>query len=290
MKLADLTSVLSVQWGLTDIMEKRRLQSYPTRTVYRVASEQGTFAVKIDAAPGPDFTGSDEVQDQAAQALPGHVAGIRRTRAGELSVLHRDCRVTVFEDIAGGHPPATPETWSGLGMVLAELHAVRAETRPFGVPVQAAASELERLAGNYSFATHFRSLAARVREIEPAPATAIVHGEVNLTNVLQRPDGELVLIDWDNAGAGPIALDLGYPLICVFLTEKLQWNATQATAFYDAYRAARTIAVPSPDQIFHAAIMHALRYLRFGDHDRRWRRITYALENEEALTRVADVR
>ncbi|MGH3490916.1 MAG: hypothetical protein ACRDP8_23765 [Actinopolymorphaceae bacterium] len=56
-----------------------------------------------------------------------------------------------------------------------------------------------------------------------------------LSNVRQRPDGELVLVDWDAAGTGPIAIDLGYPLICVFHDEDLTRHADHAAAFYAAY-------------------------------------------------------
>ncbi|HVX45726.1 MAG TPA: phosphotransferase, partial [Mycobacteriales bacterium] len=231
------TRILAEQWGITGVAHGQRLQSYPTRTVHRITSDQGAFAVKVDEAPGPD---PGAVQSAAARELPGSVAGIRRTLGGSLSALHGECRITVYEDVCGGHPPATPETWSALGTLLARLHAIPVSVRPFAVPIGAAASELERLSGDYSFAAEFRSLARRVREIQPSPAAAIVHGEVNLTNVLRRPTGELVLIDWDNAGAGPIALDLGYPLICVFLSESLEWNLPCAAAFYEAYRAART--------------------------------------------------
>ncbi len=37
------------------------------------------------------------------------------------------------------------------------------------------------------------------------------------------------------------------------------------------------------DLIFTAAILHALRYLEFGDHARRWARIRYALAHREEL-------
>ncbi|REF36225.1 phosphotransferase family protein [Thermasporomyces composti] len=146
---------------------------------------------------------------------------------------------------------------------LARIHALPPVPQPFAIPVQAAANELDQHAADYPFADEFRSLIHRVRRISECPA-ATIHGEINLSNVAQRPDGELVLLDWDEAGTGPIAIDLGYPLICVFFDEDLTWHADHAVAFYTGYTESSTTPIPSPEQIVDAALMHAMRYLRFA--------------------------
>ncbi len=38
------------------------------------------------------------------------------------------------------------------------------------------------------------------------------------------------MLDWDEAGTGLSAIDLGYPLICEFLTEDLIWHGELAEA------------------------------------------------------------
>jgi Ser/Thr protein kinase RdoA (MazF antagonist) len=43
---------------------------------------------------------------------------------------------------------------------------------------------------------------------EDAPST-LIHNDPNLGNVVQRPAGELVLIDWEMAGLGPAVVDVG---------------------------------------------------------------------------------
>lgn len=42
------------------------------------------------------------------------------------------------------------------------------------------------------------------------------------------------------------------------------------------------------DIIFTAALLHALRYLRFGDPLRRWARIRYAVTHKHALLAALD--
>lgn len=286
---ATRSSLLGRRWGLTGITVLERLQTFPTRYVERIASDQGGFAVKVDDAPGALVEGSEQVQSAVAIALPQHVPAIVPDLSGALHVIDRGRRVTVHEDIGGGRPASNARTWSGLGVVLARLHALPAVSRPFAIPVQAAANELDRQAADYSFAEDFGALTQRVRRIGDDPA-ATVHGEVNLSNVRQRSDGELVLLDWDAAGTGPVALDLGYPLICVFLDEDLTWHADHAVAFYRAYAENSVTAVPSPEQVFDAALMHAMRYLRFANTTNRWARTKHAVSNEarllELLTRT----
>ena len=279
---ATSSELLSARWGLTDVTVVERLQTYPTRFVERIVSGQGSFAVKVDDAPGPLVEGSEQVQSAVASELPRHVPAIVPDLSGALYVVDRRRRVTVYEDIDGGRPAPGAQTWTALGTLLARMHALPTVPRPFGISVQAAANELARQADDYPFGEDFRSLTHRVRRIRDHPA-ATVHGEVNLSNVRQRPNGELVLLDWDSAGTGPIAIDLGYPLICVFHDEDLTWHPDHAGAFYGAYAEHSTTPMPSPEQIFDAALMHAMRYLRFANTRKRWARIGHAISQEESL-------
>ncbi|MEQ4210410.1 phosphotransferase [Actinopolymorpha sp. B9G3] len=285
------SNLLSERWGLTGVSVLERLQTYPTRFVERIVSDQGCFAVKFDAQPDSAAEGSEQVQAALASALPRHVPAMTPDLSGALYVVDNGRRVTVFEDISGGPPASGTATWRGLGAILAQMHALPAVPRAFDIPVQAGANELDRLADDYPFADEFRLLALRIWRISEQPS-ATIHGEVNLGNARLRPDGDLVLVDWDAAGVGPIAVDLGYPLICVFHDEDLTWHVDHATAFYAGYAENCAAAVPSAEQIFDAALMHALRYLRFWNTAKRWARAQHAVRHEarlvEFLTRALD--
>ena len=41
--------------------------------------------------------------------------------------------------------------------------------------------------------------------------------------------------------------------------------------------------MPPPEQIFDAALMHAMRYLRFANTHKRWARIGIAISHEASL-------
>lgn len=44
------------------------------------------------------------------------------------------------------------------------------------------------------------------------------------------------MLDWDEAGVGPLALGYGYPLIAAFLSEELVIDHDSARAFYRGYK------------------------------------------------------
>lgn len=280
-----IEDVLDSHWGLTGVTVIERLQTYSTRQVRRITSDQGRFAVKVDYGAALVNREIGHVQAAVARALPRHVPMILPDRSGAFVVVNKGLSIAVHEDIDGGRPSSSAYTWSRLGALLATLHSLPPDPRPFAIPLHAAVNELSEHAAGYAFATQFRMLAERLRRIGGHPA-ATIHGEVNLSNVLQRSTGDLVLVDWDQAGAGPVALDLGYPLICVFLEEDLSWHPNHAAAFYSTYRDTSTSVLPAPEQIFDAALLHAMRYLRFANTPARWARVKHAVSRENELTEM----
>src|SRR6185436_2232626 len=55
-------------------------------------------------------------------------------------------------------------------------------------------------------------LAESLAALDEAP-TALVHADLHLENVLFRPDGTPVLLDWTDASLGPAAADLAWILV-----------------------------------------------------------------------------
>ncbi len=113
----------------------------------------------------------------------------------------------------------------------------------------------------------------------------LIHGEINEANARRRADGEVVLLDWDQAGIGPVALEYGYPLIAAFVSEDLVIDHDSARGFYRGYTGVGGHI--DCDRLFDAALFHALRYMWFGEDARRWERILFALSHEHLLTSLA---
>lgn len=285
-----LIALLETAWGLTRVRVGVRHQTYPSRFVQRLESDQGAFALKVDRQPGSMVAGSERIQQHVASALPGHAPLIRAALDGELAVVEQGSRFVLQDDVGSGAPDDSRATWGRLGAILGALHALPAIGRPFAIPVGAACDELAIQANGYPFGADLLAMLSRLRQIATSPR-ATLHGEVNLANAVLGRCGDIALVDWDQAGVRPIALDLGYPLICVFLHLDLTFATEHALAFYRAHasRARDAAEIPPPGEVFAAALLHALRYLPFADTDQRWARVAEAVRREPELTTLVAV-
>lgn len=120
-------------------------------------------------------------------------------------------------------------------MLAARLNAMPWLSVTYGIPTAGVIAELTAAAQTHSHPKQFLDFIAMLSPLLTAPTLGLVHGEINWANVRQRRDGTLVILNWDEAGHGATVLDAGYPLITVFLTEKLHFQRHQAQAFYQGY-------------------------------------------------------
>ncbi|MDQ1439372.1 MAG: Phosphotransferase enzyme family [Acidimicrobiaceae bacterium] len=278
-------------WGLTGVVVGTARSTFPGRAVYPVQSDQGVFAAKVSRRTSQPNPGSEDsirlLEYLQARGLL-HVPTPLRTLDGHASAASGGSDITVLEFVprplyAEATPPAS--AWSDLGAAAAALNDITGYPRRFAVPVDEALVHLRARSEQAAFERPFRDALARASQVTESSRAALIHGEINEANALRRHDGTVVLVDWDQAGTGPVALELGYPLIIAFVdidTHRL--HEQRAKAFYDAYRSSGGIV--DPLATFAAAVFHALRYMWFADVDRRWDRISWALRNESQLLDV----
>ena len=175
--------------------------------------------------------------------------------------------------------------WRDLGSAAARLNGLTDYDVPFAVPVEEALQQLATRAAGTPFEAGLCSLVARIEHLIALDELGLIHGEINQTNAKRRNDEEVVLLDWDHAGIGPRILEYGYPLIVAFVSDDLVVDVQSVRAFYRGYTDAGGNI--DHDRLFDAALFHALRYMWFGDVERRWDRIMHALSHEDRLTSLA---
>lgn len=271
-------------WPLTGVVVAGAVSSYPTRQVLRIRADQGDFVVKIDNAPRPAPALEERlsVLDHLAGRRFRHAPGLLRTAAGEAAHWSSARSITVLELVP--HPVETTG-WRHLGAAAARLNRIPGWPVPFAVPVDRALGEIAGRAAGTAFERGVRSLLGRVERLVDGGRSGLIHGEINLANAGRRSNGEIVLLDWDEAGTGSLALEYGYPLITSFVTESLVVDEEGARNFYGGYRGEGGHV--DGHLVFTAALFHALRSVWFGDLERRWARIQYALEHEDRLIELA---
>jgi Ser/Thr protein kinase RdoA (MazF antagonist) len=113
---------------------------------------------------------------------------------------------------------------------------------------------------------HYRKLLDDLPDLD-AYQSALIHTDLAPNNVLLKPEGELVLVDFDDLGLGPRVFDLGYPLLCWF-HERGTFDQASALAFYSAYAVRHRLDERERSAIVDAAIFYALMY-DGGRHDTR---------------------
>jgi len=158
-----------------------------------------------------------------AQGYPAPRVVRARDGSAAVEVGGRRLVVTTFvEGRLADSEANTPESLFGIGRAIGRLHALRLPALP-----EADFMSTERVAGAEA---RLRSMEGRVppqvrsrfdeirRLLAETPtftqtAGCLIHNDCHPGNAILRPDGEIVLIDWDGAGLGHPALDLGFLLI-----------------------------------------------------------------------------
>ncbi len=294
--MPSLTTLLERHWNLEHVVLGSTLHQYPTRHVLAIRSDQGRFVVKVYkdewalGLAGPFFAEIDRrlsIFDYLARKGFRRAPSLLKTKAGDRFIRTGGTMVYILEWIEGTQPLATAETWAELGRLAASLNAWTDYPHGYAIPVAGTIAELTEQAERYPFRSEFLYLVSTLGILADQPAR-LIHGELNPSNSVRSPDGRLSILDWDQAGTGPWVLEGGYPLITTFLSEDLTFDARSAAAFYGFWAEGHDMDAERRDIIFTAALLHALRYLEFGDPFKRWTRIQYAVAHKHELLSALD--
>lgn len=277
-------STIQGAWPLTGVTLGAGLPAYRTRAVVVVRADQGVFVAKLDPNADPVKLAQrlGLVERLRASGYPSAPAVVPTIADDNLIVVEGAC-LWLLEYIPQSlRPSPGPDAWADLGEAAALLNAFNDESVLFGIPVGAALAEMAAWVRGRWFEAPYLALLRGISHLASLPASAVIHGEINGANAARRADGTAVLLDWDQAGFGPTALEYGYPLITAFLSVgEFAFDERAAVSFYTAYVAAGGNV--DPDLAFDAALFHALRYMRFAEVDERWRRACYAVEHRDLL-------
>ncbi|CUR56491.1 putative Aminoglycoside phosphotransferase [metagenome] len=213
--------------------------------VWRLSTASGTYAVK-----DPFFeVSADEAEADAAYQGVVRASGVPmpavvRTPSGEVLATVRDQAVRVYEfvDVLPGTRRLDPET---VGAMVARIHQVVVatdqpvdpwHTDPLGPATWRGL--VEQLRGAQApFADRLELLVPEILAVEallaPPSSAQLSHCDLWSDNVLPTPDGGLVVLDWENAGAASPSQELA-----MVVYEYGCGEPARIAAVYDAYVAA----------------------------------------------------
>ncbi len=274
-------------WPLTNVKIGKILQKSGERIVCEISANEGIFVFKV-ADPSKteekiklDTFVFDFLKAKSFQNIPT----LLKTKEGE-NYQNLDGKfVYVMERIDGNAPERTPKNWARLGEIAAKLHDISDYPYKTLFTVELEMPKFTETATKLSFAEEYMTLVESLPNFSGL-STSLIHTDIGPHNAVQRKDAVIVLTDWDDAGVGITILDLGFPLICHFVTHELEFEKEKASAFYNAYFAKRDLSDKEKTLIFDAGLFFALMYIPYGDIEKHWQRIKFAVENKELILSV----
>lgn len=256
------------------------------RKVLLARSDRGLRVVKLHEMAEGQARFKQTLQMMAHLQARGYrqVPEVYQTRHGDLYVEAGGVLLYLLEYFPQSPiQPCHPQDWQLLGAAAGQLNLIQDEPLEYAIPVDLAILEIQVWAQGQEYEQPIRDLLDLVKPLLADRQLGLIHGEINPANAGKRATGEVALLDWDEVGTGRIALELGYPLISLFLSVgSLEFQMDNARAFYGGYRAVTGLPW-NREAIFAAALFHALRYLRFFDLQNRWQRILFAVAHRDQL-------
>jgi Ser/Thr protein kinase RdoA (MazF antagonist) len=252
-----------------------------------VESSEGKYIYKI---PGPwktpknvarDLTGIDYLNIICFK----HTSRLLKTQEGENSIVIESRPIFLLEYIEGETPTSSPETYRELGRITALLHQV--PNFPFETDFDASIiiEDLKKSAKNFEFEKEYSEVLSDLPDFSDLPDT-LIHTDIAPCNSIKSADGTLILIDWDEIGIGKTVLDVGGPLVSQFVSEDLEFDEDSTNSFYKAYFKQRKLSDDEMNHIFDAALFWACMDIVHGNTPKRWKRISWAMENRKMLEKV----
>ncbi|MDT3445552.1 MULTISPECIES: phosphotransferase family protein [unclassified Pseudofrankia] len=221
------------------------------------------------------------------------VPAVRLLPAVPAPVAAGGAQATIWVDAGPGAPPAP--TAAELGAALRGLHAL-APPRP-ALPrwdplddVRRRMSDAEALpAADRVFLEELVGrVEAGLRTVRYQLPTAVIHGDAHLGNLIRRPDGQVVLCDFDSVSIGPAEWDLiplavgatrfAYPpgshtqLAAAYGVDVTRWDGWPVLrAVRELKLVTSVLPILSSNPTAAAQFRVRLQSLRTGDRTVRWR-------------------
>lgn len=131
----EFLNVLQTSWSMLNPAVLPSHQTSTNRTVVRVITEAGEFAVKVDLQTHHSVIGGSTVQEHVVERMPRLVPRPVPAVSGELAVTMRSRRIMVSDWATGEPPTDEATTWARIGEAAAALHSLPTVPRDFAVPL-----------------------------------------------------------------------------------------------------------------------------------------------------------
>jgi len=279
--------IIQRNWPLTNVVISTIKNQGKGGHVLKISSEEGEWICKITGSwkKPEDLNQNLKVLDFIQKNDAGLSPKLLKTKDGKKFAVVESDLVYITSYLGSQTPQLSTKNYFLLGQTLAKIHSLKNYKIKTQFTAKNIIHDLKQKAENYDFKNQLLDIINRFPSFDNCPQV-LIHTDPALTNSILISDNNLTLIDWDESGLGESVLDIGAQLIQQFVTEDLVFLNIEAEALFAGYKSLRSLSLVEKDLIFWSAVLRACFYLPFGDVSKRWRRVLWAIENQNLLEGV----
>lgn len=199
----------------------------------------------------------------------------------------------VLEYIAGEHLKENETDEKELGRVLRKLHTYSDYSYPSGLDEDK--TDFYGWFSDKRFKKEFDAILDRLPDFNKLDR-CFIHSDMGPHNSLRTVNGDIVLIDLDDAGIGSRYLDLGWPFIMQFVkynrtTRQMRYRMDLAEAFLSGYYEGNKITRSEYDLLWQGAIFMHISYMQdYGPEavEPLWEILKFGIEQKEELWQLIE--
>lgn len=185
-----------------------------------------------------------------------------------------------------------------LGLAAAKLHSISGYNYNSTIDIDECINNMKMRFLNYEFKKEYDEIIDSLPDFKKYKQS-FIHTDIGPHNAIKTENGNIVFIDFDDAGIGSTYLDAGYPLITQFVQfndripgqappdiERLHFKSYAAKAFYKGYQSITDFGAAERELIFSGAVFMQLMYMPcFGESAVKymWAILKFALSNKQEI-------
>lgn len=288
--MEEIAKFIEKEYDLKNVSIDFTLQEKGGRSVYKITTDKGMFVYKSsnEAKTSEEMEKDMYVFEFAEKNDFENIPRIFKAKNGNNFVKNTGGYVHIMEFIDDGEPIDNARSWKEVGIITAKLHNFQNYKYETSFTPESEKETYKEIAKNLSFGKEYLEIAKNLPDFRNC-VKSLIHTDIGLHNTAKNKEGKIFFLDWDSVGIGISILDLGFPLLSQFLDEKLVFKKENALAFYNAYFENRDILEEDKKLIFDAGLFFQLIYLPYGNIEKNWEKINFAIKNKKEVMSVIQV-
>ena len=263
----EIKQVVQENWPVT-VETIEVLKQSGERVVYKVTTDKGSFTFKIaDPSKSRKDVANDTSIFQFLEDQNFPAPRILKTSDQKNFIKVEDKYIYALTYLEGETPDPTIENYRKLGDLTARLHKLKGyKIRTKFTPASQKPYFAEK---EEKFGERYSALVKSLPTFTGYPE-CLIHTDIGLHNSVQLKNGDIVLVDWDDAGVGTRILDIGFPLLSSFTSDSLDYQINESQAYYSTYLSEIRLTKEEKQHIWDAGLFFALMYFPTQNGQADW--------------------